>query len=64
VPFGRLKKGLACPSCGSSLENVVEYPGTFLCPDRQHTGSYSRPDRTIPPADRSVVVEFWNPYDD
>jgi rubredoxin len=63
MPFEKLRNGLECPSCRYSLADVVPYPDTFLCPDLQHTGLYSRVDRTIPPAASSVVMEFWNPYD-
>ena len=63
VPFERLKRSLSCESCGYSLKDVVPYPATFLCPDSLHRGSYTRFDRTIPPDETSVVMEFWNPYD-
>jgi hypothetical protein len=63
MPFETLRKTLACPSCGNSLEHVVPYPDTFLCPDLKHIGSYTRWDRTIPPAETSVVMDFWSAYD-
>jgi len=63
VPFERLRKTLQCPNCGWSLENVVPYPDSFLCPDLEHIGSYSRPDQNIPLAEESVAMEFWSPYD-
>lgn len=63
VSFEELRKDLTCPVCHRPLKDVVPYPDTFLCPDLKHTGSYLRPDRTIPAAESSVTMEFWNPYD-
>ena len=62
VPFEQLRQQLVCPDCGASLNDVVEYPQTFVCPGSKEIGHYYRYDRTIPPDDESTVQEFWDPY--
>jgi rubredoxin len=58
--FSDEKEKLKCPECGDSLANVLPSPENFRCPSGE-MGRYQRRDRTIPPDDEAVVVEFWDP---
>ncbi len=62
IPFNELKQNLQCPVCGESLDSIVPYPDTYICPQTKGRGSLMRMERTIPPDNLSIIYDFWDPY--
>ena len=62
IPFEQLREKIHCPVCNTSLATLTPYPDSFVCITCKVVGHFEKSDRTIPPDDQSVVMEFWNPY--
>ena len=59
--FEKEKTGMNCPECQNNLCDLLPYPENYLNELTNEIEHYDRIERTIPPDDQSLVLEFWNP---
>lgn len=59
--FLKLKRGLNCPECGKSLDDVLPYPENFRCPSSGKIEHFIQVPDDAPNNRTEFIMEFWDP---